>query len=152
MLFPAERRIAKLAALVSVLHLGFVLYAGMLATETFFVLFFLLFLICFLPAVTFRWWWRLSEPARKEHVFKEHVFIAGLSLGVASMIRPVGHYLIVIACVLLLSSTRSMRGKITRLLLLGGGWLLVAGPWLVRNVMVCGALFFHTLPGLHFLQ
>lgn len=50
-LFPSHLLLAKIAALFSAFHLGFVMYAGMLATEPLFLIFFLLFLILFYKSI-----------------------------------------------------------------------------------------------------
>lgn len=130
-LFPDQFLLAKMVALVAVFHLGFVIYAGMLATESLFALFFLFFLILLL---------------RKKYL------TSGLMLGIASLIRPVGHFLLPVACVLVFIAQKNIRTKIKSALVLIVGWLLVVMWWLGRNWLLTGMIFFHTLPGLHFLQ
>jgi hypothetical protein len=44
------------------------------------------------------------------------------------------------------------RARMRMMAALGGSWLIVVSTWLIRNFLLTGALFFHTLPGLHFLQ
>lgn len=188
-LFPQQFLLAKTVALIAVFHLGFVIYAGMLATESLFTIFFLFFLI-FL--------------SRKRYLG------SGLMLGVASLIRPVGHFLLPVALVVIfldklffksknysLLNKNSNRDvipatepgsreiyKITNgsliksgmtssyndllqkesvrlyryqvffknVLVFTFGWLLIVIWWLGRNWLLTGMIFFHTLPGLHFLQ
>ena len=52
--------------------------------------------------------------------------------------------------ILVTGFTQREKIKATGFLFLG--WVSVVGWWLVRNYMLTGFLFFHTLPGLHFLQ
>lgn len=185
-LFPTQLLVAKVAAIAAALHAGFIIYAGILSTESLFLFFFLLFLICF--------YWQRA------------LFCAGIFLGVASLIRPVGHYVLVVAVLMLLvlqeninryavqgvsrfkdwlttivipglnrdldliSGDRSRPVRHSHLWATAGlkgrddkqksyslftfifGWLAIVSPWLLRNYLLTGALFFHTLPGLHFLQ
>jgi len=192
MLFPKKIRIAQVSSIISCIHVGFVLYAGMIATETLFTLFFLGFLIAFFKAL--------------EQYSSKQFFLAGILLGCASMIRPVGIFILVLAVVLAIffafvfPSTSSPTpigdpGKTPNLnprdinsnferknvsiawipgqarddvresvalvgkklyprniVLLIFGWLIIVIPWLARNFILSGFIFFHTLPGLHFLQ
>ncbi len=89
----------------------------------------------------------LSEGDRAVKAF----FLAGLFLGAASLVRPVGQYLIVLACVLVLFSRDAWRKKIMKSCTLAIAWLVPVSFWLVRNLLLTGHLFFHTLPGGHFL-
>ncbi len=130
-LFPHQFLLAKVAALVATLHLGFIIYAGMLATESLFTLFLLLFLL---------------------FLFQKYTFLAGLMLGIASLIRPVGHFLLPVALVLIFIAHEKFFLKIKRASFLMIGWLLIVIWWLGRNCLLTGMIFFHTLPGLHFLQ
>jgi hypothetical protein len=127
-LCPANLFVAQLASLITAVHTGFVLYAGMLATESFFVLFFLLFLIFFTRA---------------------ELCYSGFFLGIASLIRPVGQYLVVLALVFLLLERTA---RLKKMLVFVTSWFVTVLPWLARNYLLTGAFFFHTLPGLHFLQ
>ena len=128
LLLPASISIAYGVSIVGALHVGLVLYSGMLATEPLTIVFLLLFLIF------------LLQPHR--------LGIAGLALGCASLIRPIGHYLVPLALILAFIQYRHIKP----LLLLGIGWLVIVAPWLIRNFLLTGHLLFHSLPGLHFLQ
>jgi 4-amino-4-deoxy-L-arabinose transferase-like glycosyltransferase len=76
---------------------------------------------------------------------------AGLFLGLASLFRPVGHYLLVLAGFMLLFSHDSWRRKLVKFITFAIAWFLPVSFWLIRNVLLTGHLFFHTLPGGHFL-
>lgn len=79
------------------------------------------------------------------------LFGSGVALGIASLVRPVGHYLIILAVLLILCSNGRFKLKIRKMLFTVLGWLIPVSFWLARNYMLTGALFFHTLPGGHFL-
>jgi hypothetical protein len=76
---------------------------------------------------------------------------AGIFLGLTSLVRPVGHYLLVLCLLLLWCGCDSWQNKCAKNFALIWGWLLVASVWLLRNWLLTGYLFFHTLPGGHFL-
>lgn len=76
---------------------------------------------------------------------------AGFFLGLASLVRPVGHYLIALSILFLIFSNENLKQKISKSFTLFLGWLIPVSFWLVRNFMLTGQIFFHTLPGGHFL-
>jgi hypothetical protein len=81
----------------------------------------------------------------------QYLFVAGIFLGLASLVRPVGHYLLVVALFLILCSRGSWVSRLWSSLSLSIAWLLIVAAWLLRNYVLLGHLFFHTLPGGHFL-
>lgn len=125
LIFPGAVRCARLVAMFSVLHVGFVMYAGILSTEALFLLLFLLFCIVLLQS---SW------------------VSAGVLLGLASLVRPMGHYIVILIVFYMLLIR--LKGYLSFVL----SWLVTVSPWLIRNFLLTGALFFHSLPGLHFLQ
>lgn len=130
-LLPNSLLLAKASTLVAALHLGFAIYSGMLATESLFTLFFLFFLLFFL---------------------KKRFILSGFTLGIASLIRPVGHFILPVALMLIFLNQKKLSLKIKFASLLTISWLLTVSWWLIRNWLLTGMIFFHTLPGLHFLQ
>lgn len=80
-----------------------------------------------------------------------NAFIAGIFLGAATLFRPVGHYLLGLSLILIVCCKLDLWAKIRRSTMLFMGWVLIAGWWLIRNYLLLGTLFFHTLPGGHFL-
>lgn len=76
---------------------------------------------------------------------------AGIFLGLASLVRPVGHYLLVLSLLLLWCGCDSWQNKCAKNFALLWGWFLIVSVWLLRNWLLTGYLFFHTLPGGHFL-
>lgn len=85
------------------------------------------------------------------HPISPILFCSGLALGLASLVRPVGHYLILLSFLLIIFSNETARLKIRKMLFLSLGWIIPVSLWLIRNYALTGALFFHTLPGGHFL-
>lgn len=81
----------------------------------------------------------------------QYLVWAGLFLGCASLVRPVGHYLLPLAVLLILFSHDYWREKCAKSLFFIIAWLVPVSFWLVRNYMLVGYLFFHSLPGGHFL-
>jgi hypothetical protein len=63
--------------------------------------------------------------------------------------------LFVIGLTVLLSmviSSGNMRRKIRQASMLLLGWAMIVGLWFVRNYLLTGMIFFHTLSGPHFLN
>lgn len=83
-------------------------------------------------------------------IFKD-MTLAGFFLGVASMFRPVGHYLLGLSLLIILVSQACRLWRFEKMCFLTITWLGVVGWWLIRNFLLTGHLFFHTLPGGHFL-
>jgi 4-amino-4-deoxy-L-arabinose transferase-like glycosyltransferase len=137
--FPLLPFVAYGSSIITMLHPGFIIFSGMVMSETLFAVLFLLFFILFLLALQPRRLW--------------FMFASGAFLGAASLVRPVGIFalgLAAIACMLLASGT--IRNKILNTGMLVCGWLMIAGLWLVRNYALTGMIFFHTLSGPHFLN
>jgi len=67
------------------------------------------------------------------------------------LVRPVGVYVIVVALILLLLSRDSWREKFRKSAIFFVVWFIPVAVWLIRNYVLLGHVFFHTLPGGHFL-
>jgi len=145
-LFTYNVKIAKIASGIACMHMGFVIYANMFATESLCILFLLAFFILLLPMLS---WGTVQTGVTVSYT---RMFLAGVFLGGASLFRAIGHYVVVIAVVLLLFSLPSWRKRVVACGTCLLGWLCVVGPWLLRNFLLTGYLFFHTLPGTHFLH
>lgn len=131
-LFPSKILLAKVVSSWATLHVGFLIFSSMVLTETLSLIFLLLFFI---------------------FLFSQRMLLAGIFLGITSLVRPIGHYLLIISIILfLIYSSDLWVTKIKKVCFFSGAWLLVVVPWLIRNFMLTGAIFFHTLPGIHFLQ
>lgn len=142
-LFPGQKLIATMSSFISVFHLGFVLYAGFFMSESLFIIFLLLFLLLFLNGISISF---LKNSKRWINLFS-----AGLILGLASLIRPVGHYVVVVALIEIFMQGSVIERKLLHACSFFIGWLIPVSILLVRNYLLLGGLFFHTLPGGHFL-
>jgi hypothetical protein len=130
-LFPAKILLAKVASMYSAIHLGYVLFSGLMMTESLFCLFFFFFLILFLQ--------------------KKYLFVSGICLGIATLIRPIGHYVLVLLAIMIFLERVTVGEKLKHIGKIFLGWFIVVFSWLLRNFLLTGYLFFHTLPGNHFL-
>lgn len=144
---PKKYLTAAALTLLSTVHVGFILYTGMIATEGIFLVLILLFYMLFFS---------FYKPGDKV-IFNKKAMLyaaaAGVVLGLLSMVRPVGHYVLLASLLLMLIFTAySWREKLALAGTLLLGWLTVVIWWLVRNWLLTGYFFFHTLPGLHFMQ
>ncbi len=92
-----------------------------------------------------------NEQRVKNYDAMTSLLFAGIFLGIASLVRPVGHYLVVLSFILLWCSCDSWKNKCAKNFALIWGWFVVVSVWLLRNWLLTGYLFFHTLPGGHFL-
>ena len=132
--FPAHVIVAKLSAIVASIYLGFIFHAGILLSDSLFLLFFLLFCLFFFSHFTYK-----------------NIVIAGFFLGIASLIRPVGLYCLLLSIIILFFSRNAIFSKIKGIILFFVSWLSIVFWWLLRNYLLTGFIFFHTLPGIHFL-
>lgn len=146
MLLSGRVLLAKIVSLISVFHLGLVLYSGFFMSESLFI-----FFLC----AAFFFFFRAHKMviAQEKVKIAQDLVRAGFFLGIVSLIRPVGHYLIVLMCVMLLLFLRerfSLRIRNTVIFFIG--WFIPVFFWLLRNYLLLGYVFFHTLPGGHFLH
>ncbi|KKP24437.1 MAG: dolichyl-phosphate-mannose-protein mannosyltransferase family protein [candidate division TM6 bacterium GW2011_GWF2_28_16] len=129
-LFPNNFLVAKVASILSVINIGFILHSGLVMSECLFLILFLLFLILF---------------------FKNNIYISGIILGLASLVRPVGHFLLVISIFLILINNLKFLKKIKYIFLLVLAWAFVVSPWLYRNYLLTNKITLHAMSGYHFL-
>ncbi|MCK4650887.1 hypothetical protein KAT08_01805 [Candidatus Babeliales bacterium] len=146
-LFNNNIFLAKICSIFTSFHIGYVLFSGLVMTEVFFILFFSIFLILFLRNFNFFF-------CQKKYIKNSYKFflISGIFLGLASLMRPVGHYIVFISLGFLLLSDFNFIKKIKSIILLFIGWLMIVFWWLLRNYLLTGFIFFHTLSGIHFLK
>lgn len=134
-MFPRRTKLALFAGLAGVVHLGLVLYSGFYMTETLFIIFFLLSALFFF----------------RSGVSWSNLVAAGMFLGIASLVRPVGHYCVVLMIALLCIRFASAQDRVRGCFWFGSGWLSIVALWIIRNFLLTGSIFFHTLPGGHFV-
>lgn len=128
LIFKKNKLLPYISSLFSSVHLGLILFSGLALTESVFLIFYLFFYLFF---------------------FKHKYLISGLFLGLASMFRPVGHYLIFVSILIIFILYRN---KIQNIFKLFTVWFLIVFPWLLRNFILTGVIFFTILPGIHFLK
>lgn len=139
MLFPKRRLIALSAALASCFHVGLIIFSGLILSDMTFLFLWVLFLLMFFYALQ-----------RQSTVL---FFAGGFLLGLASLVRPVGGPLFLLAAgIIFFSTKKAFFINIKQALFLFLGWIGVVGWWLLRNFLLTGYLFFHTLSGPHFLN
>ncbi len=140
-LFPSSPFTALICGLISAFHIGFIVYSGILGTESLFLIMLLLFFISYFQLL------KDQNPSLRQ------LLLSGFFLGCVSLIRPVGHYLLIFSLLIFLFGARTQLFKrICSISIVALSWLATAAPWLIRNYIIFGAPFFHSLPGLHFLQ
>ncbi len=144
-LFPGSVAIARLSGILTAIHLGLVIFSTFVMSETLFMIFLLCFSIVYFTQFNLFFcgkampidWWKLG--------------LAGALLGLASLTRPVGQYVIIVAMFMFFFERGSWIHAIKKSLIIFASWAVIVSPWLVRNHMLTGHVFFHTLPGTHFM-
>jgi 4-amino-4-deoxy-L-arabinose transferase-like glycosyltransferase len=132
--------LARVTGVLGVIAPGYMIFAGLVMSEILFSLLFLCFVSLFLHS--------MSKPTQVLPVAG-----AGVFLGLTSLVRPVGHLLVpAILLFILLFFKGALLLRVKQCGFFAGSWLFIVGPWLVRNFLLTGYLFFHTLPGQHFIN
>lgn len=153
-----QRQLAELTAWLSVCAPAFMIFSGLVMSEILSTWLFLLFFLCVLRA--------LDDPNRLRFFIGGGVF-----LGLLSLVRPVGHLLVPFAVGFMVIFLRTGSGsvphqawdrddkrrgtrrrKLLSIALFFGSWVIVIAPWVLRNFLLTGHLFFHTLSGPHFIN
>jgi len=156
-LFPHDLRAAKIAAVISCVYHGLIIYSGLVMSETLFMLFFLLFLLMFFKIQSKSSFSHAVRPdggpkVRMEGCDGAVIVCAGMLLGCVSMVRSVGLVLLLVCFIVIVCMKISCRQKFLHMLLLCAGWLLILSFWLARNYMHTGHIFLDTLSGAHLLN
>ncbi len=138
-LFPGAYGVACVSTFLTALHPGFLILSGLVMSETLFITLLLLFLILFFIS------WRSS----RKFLWTSS---AGLVLGFASLVRPVGVWLMVISVIALAAQNYRLRVRIKHMVLFIGTWFIPVGLWLLRNVCMTGSIFLSTFSGAHLLN
>lgn len=139
LIFPTSYQVAYISSLISSIHVGFVTFSNLLMAESLFTLFFNLFLLFLF----------LSFKSKDNKLI---LFTSGILLGISSLIRPVGVPLLLTALLVISLSNHNIKKSIKECFILLSGWLLIIAVWLIRNFLLTSHIFFHTLPGIHFLK
>lgn len=139
LLLPQAVIASYVVACVLTVHPGLLIFSGLVMSETLFLVLFLLFLLLYVQL--------LQQPVQS--VFA--VCGAGVLLGFASLIRPVGLPLVMVLMVGLLWRWWHTGGWL-RSFGFFAGWFAVVGCWMLRNVLLTGVWCLHTLSGPHLLN
>jgi hypothetical protein len=141
--------IAWLTALISVIHLGFVLASTFLLTDGIAVIFFTLFLILLYKALRFK-----NENAleTKAHPLKHTYLIliaAALTLGLYTWIRPMGQFIALLCTFMILLSAGRWSTTAKKAACFFLVFLATIFPWCWRNYQLTKTWFFCPLFGLY---
>ncbi|KKP24432.1 MAG: hypothetical protein SZ59_C0002G0278 [candidate division TM6 bacterium GW2011_GWF2_28_16] len=157
-IFPNIILVAKLSALLSAINVGFNIFSGLLMSESLFIFLFLIFIILFFRTASCDCHPELVSGSRNIIHHNKNIFFAGLFLGFAGLVRPVGHYLLFLSILLIILNNLNfknyklnIKNNFKKILYLILGFTIITGPLLIKNYIYTGHLFFHTLPGKHFL-
>lgn len=163
--FPALPGVSSCAGLLSAIAPGYIIYSNLLMSETLFLFFFLLFLYLF--SQTFfldphdrprrsqddGWVGDYTTTTQSLLLTGQPYGLAGIFLGIASLIRPVGHLLLpLVILFVLVFGYDSFTRRVKQSAVLIAGWFCVVFWWLLRNYLLTGMIVFHTLSGPHFLN
>lgn len=163
-LFPTLPIAALLALIIALFHPGYIIYANLLMSELLFSIVFLLFIFFLQKAFLCL---KNNSKDTTPVTISWTLFYAGLFLGLASLIRPIGHVIFLISIILLVIYNvkkyflpqekkyydyPQKKNILSHLFYFGSGWLLIVTGWLLRNYVLTGGLFFHTLSGAHFVN
>jgi len=157
--------VSWLTAWIYALHLGPVLASCFLLTEALAMIFFSLFLLFFYILLRPTGGYGGQESLSKQKPYfrwKQATILAALFLGIATWLRPMGEFVLVVAALLIFildgspkpvlskvegklkTKTDGTRWKIKlkKVALLGFVFLLITGPWYLRNHKLTGKFFF----------
>lgn len=134
--------IAWITSWLSVIHLGLVLASTFLLTEGLALIFFYLFLLFFYQSFT------CYGEVQKKNRWTYYIIIAALMLGIASWIRPMGHFVGTASMALLaFFAHESWLLKLKKIALFTGVFLAVLAPWYVRNYNLTHKVFYWPAAG-----
>lgn len=140
LLFPGCKRVALFAALISCVYPGFLIFSGLIMSDLLFLVFWLLFLLCF-----------CSTLMQKMSVYVGFS-LAGIILGLAFLIRPIEPLFILIPVGIIICAGEAASLRIKRICCFVLSWGTVLAFWIVRNFLLTGYFFLHTLSGPHFIN
>lgn len=141
--------IAWLVALISIIHLGFVLASTFLLTDGLAMLLFILFLTLLYHSFQFAH----ETDLHKKTVLIRHPYLlliaAAAILGVYTWIRPMGQFMAILAAGMLLLSKGNWGSRFKKLFCFLLVFFVTIFPWIWRNHKLTGEWFFCPLFGLY---
>jgi hypothetical protein len=139
-------------ALVSVIHLGYVLASTYLLTDMLAALLFIIFLILFFLSFIFPRE-QLIGPHVSFHRVRQYPFMlvvgSAIFLALFTWMRPMGIFIALFAALILLCSQGSWSIKAAKSLLFFTLFAVSVSPWFIRNYKLTGQFFFCPLFGLY---
>lgn len=134
--------IAWITAGISVVHLGLILSSTFLLTEGLALIFFYLFLLFFYQSFT------CYGETKERTSWVLSIIGAALMLGIASWIRPMGHFVGTASMVLIaFFANESWWLKVKKILLFSLIFLGTLAPWYVRNHKLTQKVFYWPAAG-----
>ncbi len=132
------KRVRMVVATIMVFQCGALVFSGLVMTDMLFTMFFLGFLQVLVCAWNKKTWQLMVG--------------AGLLLGVCNLVRPLIFLPIIIVGLVFVLISGSMLRRAGLALSLCAGWGALVLCWLVRNWLLTGVWFLHTLSGPHLLN
>ena len=129
--------IAWIASWIWALHFGPILASTYLLTEALAIFFLIPFFLFFYKSFT-----TFGEPKRKVR-WAKNMALAGLFLGIATWIRPMGEFVSVVVAILIFCLDQaSWKIKFKKVALFFLVFLAITGPWYLRNYKITEKIFF----------
>ena len=122
----ASRRIAFISAVLYALDPFFIFYSSVLFSDV-------LFVFCVLTATLF-----FTKALKREFdsASRKHIVIAGILFGLATLIRPISQYLVIlIPLFVIVLLRRNLRQGLVAGLLFASTFIVAISPWVIRNVL-----------------
>lgn len=141
--------IAWIAALISIVHLGFVLASTFLLTDGLAMILFIPFLTLLYRSFQFSHETDLHKkvvPIRHPYLF---LVCAAFILGIYTWIRPMGQFIALLAAGMLLLSKGTWRSGFKKFFCFLCIFFVTISPWIWRNHQLTGNWFFCPLFGLY---
>ena len=143
MLLTQSPALAWIVAGISVVHTGFVLASSYLLTDAIAQIFFILFLIFFLPNFSF---FKKPQPFMRPLIA---FCIAALFLALYTWMRPMGQFIALGSAIMLLFSNAQFKQKTVWAFCFLLLFFVSISPWFYRNYKLTGSAFFCPLFGLY---
>jgi hypothetical protein len=129
------QRVSVVVALLAVFNIGWLVFSGLLMSDLLFSMIFLLWLQLML----------LALPSTDWRLF----LCAGLLLGICNLVRPLIFLPVCVALLLGLLASGNLQRRLQHACIFLVGWAVPVCGWLLRNWLLTGLWFLHTLSGPH---
>lgn len=137
--------IAWLTAWISALHVGFVLSSTYLLTEALSMMFIIPFFIYF-----YKSFYLPGQITPKKNGWLKNTILAAIFLGIFTWVRPMGQFVAVASMITILILDKiDWKTKFKKIGVFFLVFLLITGPWFIRNYNITGKFFFCPMFGLY---